>query len=534
MSEKSSYSRGLAFSGLSFGVVFVIALLSSVAQSRVFGVRIFGEFALASAPMGALNYLSTVREQAGLTRALTALKARESMVAALFYAVLAFSFSLTLSVSLIVAVVTIIVFEGPLHHQALIWPAMGMLAGNVLFQNTDWNMDMLFAAFRAGSALFWVRLTQALTFLFSAVAGGLVWRNVWVLVLAYNLQWLAGFIHRLFLIGPYMTAVPAKGDMRRALREVPGFVKFGIKLAPGSIAGGMADQSATWTLGYFEPVAAVGAYNRAWQLTSRFTEGNLRVFEMLFPTLVERERRGDREGFDRVVIDSMRYTLAGWLLIAAAGGGAAIGVMRVFGSGFDASSTALVILLLFPAIGSIDSIATQVMTAHNRPWITTVISFVRLVVTVGAGIPLTSELGITGAAVALVFGYFVDMILSFTLMHRHLSKPLLHLWPLREWLTVFAAYGAGFAVARLIENALGTTYLATPVALLAGSVTFLAALILLGWFTERDRERLARLWSAITARKRLKGATAVAAGTAETAPAAPVELAAEVSAASVK
>jgi hypothetical protein len=99
---------------------------------------------------------------------------------------------------------------------------------------------------------------------------------------------------------------------------------------------------------------------------------------------------------------------------------------------------------------------------------------------------------------------------------------------------VFAAYGAGFAVARLIENALGTTYLATPVALLAGSVTFLAALILLGWFTERDRERLARLWSAITARKRLKGATAVAAGTAETAPAAPVELAAEVSAASVK
>ena len=58
-----SYRSGFAFGMLSFVAMLVIGLLSAVATARLYGVRIVGQFALASAPVAALWVLSTVKEE---------------------------------------------------------------------------------------------------------------------------------------------------------------------------------------------------------------------------------------------------------------------------------------------------------------------------------------------------------------------------------------------------------------------------------------------------------------------------------------
>ncbi len=49
---------------------------------------------------------------------------------------------------------------------------------------------------------------------------------------------------------------------------------------------------------------------------------------MLYPTLVGRHTTGDGHGFDRALIDSIRYEMIGMLLIAAAIGGTAHAVLE--------------------------------------------------------------------------------------------------------------------------------------------------------------------------------------------------------------
>ncbi len=71
------------------------------------------------------------------------------------------------------------------------------------------------------------------------------------------------------------------------------------------------------------------------------------------------------------------------LLIAAAIGGAAHSVLKVFGPGFSRATPALALLALFPALASITATQTQALWATNRPGRTSLIAMVRLVITIG-------------------------------------------------------------------------------------------------------------------------------------------------------
>ena len=258
----------------------------------------------------------------------------------------------------------------------------------------------------------------------------------------------------------------------------------------------MSDQLGTWILGAYGSLGAVGAWNRAWSLSQRFVELNYRITEMVFPTLVERHVGEDQSGFDRALVDSQRYVAGGMFLPAAVGGGAAAGVMALFGPGFSSASTALALVLLVPAISTMTNIQSDALLAVGRPVATTALAGARMAATIPLTIVLTISMGVTGAALGVTLGACVQLGVQLIVLRAHLSQPILRLWPVRQLAGLVAAYAGGFAVARVFDSVLpGLLGLLT--ALTIGSVAYAAVLLAVGGTLPRDRARAEAVVSAV-------------------------------------
>ncbi len=483
-----------------------VGLISSVLIARLYGVDVLGQYTLAAAPSVALLYLSSAREQVALVRELAVLAPRAPRVTALFLAVFTFSSGLTLVVAVPVVVVTYVVFTGPLAQPDLVLPAITGVVGYLLITNPCWNLDMVFTAFRAGRELFYVRLLHASAFFALAVLAAAADATVWDLVIAWNLAWALGLLLRLALIRPLMVSRISRDEVRAGFRTLPSLVRFGLKLAPGTIADGVSVESATWIIAATNPVAAVGAYSRAWLLGGRLLEINHRIAEVLFPTLVERRAAGDTEGFARVLIDSLRYSCVALALPAAAGGGSAVGVMELFGPGFAAAAEALALILWIPLLVTLTNLQGHALLAFDRPLLNTAFSLVRMVITVALGIVLAASTGITGMAIALVTGYAVDLALTWHAAQRVTRTPARRFWPYRDVLALVGACSVTFAVARWLDSSFASPA-GTVLALTAASLVY-AALVLLTVVHDRDRERLGVLTARVRQRRRPADAAA--------------------------
>src|SRR5271157_508871 len=101
--ERASYRSGFFFGTLSFFAMTAVGFLSTIVTSRLYGVRIIGEFALVWAPVAALWILSTVKEQQALIKEITGLPPRHPRVTQLFAAVFTFSSGLTAVVAMLAA-----------------------------------------------------------------------------------------------------------------------------------------------------------------------------------------------------------------------------------------------------------------------------------------------------------------------------------------------------------------------------------------------------------------------------------------------
>jgi O-antigen/teichoic acid export membrane protein len=484
-----TFRSGFAFGVLSFLSVAAFSVVSTIAASRLYGVRIIGQFALVSAPVSALWVLSTAKEQAALIKEITRLSPRHPRVTELFAAVFTFSSGLTLVMSALAALASWAVFRGPLHHPELVTPTFVSLAGYAIVTNTGWNIDSIFSAFVAGRPLFWVRLHEVLSFVVLAVVIGFAWRSVWGLVIATIGASLTALVHRVIAVRPFVRMRLSRAEYRVGLKALPDLLRFGLKITPGSIAQGISPQAGVWAIGTVGSVAVVGAYSRALTVPQRFQQANTRIVEVLYPTLVGRRARGDGHGFDRALIDSIRYALAGMLLMAAIFGGAAQSVLAVFGPGFARAATAMALLVLYPALASLTATQTQALYAVGRPGLTSTVGVARLVVVIVLTAVLTPRLGITGPAIALLAGLVFDVIWRTVVLMPFLSQPIRVTWPLREQFALAGAYITGFAASRLVEHA-------TPangrllLALLTGTVSYVLVLFVGGGINLRDRQRL--------------------------------------------
>jgi O-antigen/teichoic acid export membrane protein len=489
---RATYRSGFFFGTLSFLGTAVIGFVSTIVTARLYGVEVIGEFTLAAAPAGILFVLSTVKEQQALIREINDLPPRHPRVTQLFAAVFTFSWALTVVVATLDVIVCWFVFHGPLDAPQLFAPAAVSVLGYVLVTNTGWNIDTIFSAFVAGRQLFWVRLCEASGFIVIAVAAGIAWKSVWSLVIATIGASLVALLLRAAMMRRFVRGRLSWGEYRSGLSVLPGLLPFGLRATPGQMAQGISQQAGVWALGIVGSTSMVGAYSRAISIPQRLQQASLRVTEVLYPTLVGRHSQGDGHGFDRALIDSIRYEVAGMLLLAAAIGGAAHSVLEIFGPGFDQATTALALLMLYPALASITVAQTQGLWAVNRPGTTSVISIARMAITIGLLIALTPPLGITGPAVALLAGYASGVLFSGIALRPFLSRRLRATWPIRERLAVLIAFGTAFLAAHAVEHLLPTT-LGTLLSLVAGTVAYVPVFALCGGLNARDRERLRQL-----------------------------------------
>jgi O-antigen/teichoic acid export membrane protein/peptidoglycan/LPS O-acetylase OafA/YrhL len=503
-SRRASYSESAGFGALGFVAMALLGIAGGIVVARVYGIEVIGEFALVMAPVNAVWYLSSARERPALVREIAALPARAPRVTALFAAVLAFSFALTTLVSALAVPVVAVLFDGPVGRPWLFVPAVVSLAGYLVITNTAWNLDAIFTGFRAARELFWIRLHQAAMFVAVAVSLGVVTGSVWGLIAATLASWVTSLGHRVVAIRAYMRFTVSRTELREGFRTLPELIRFGLKIVPGSLANGTANEVGTWVLGVTSSVAAVGAYNRAWTLARRFVDVNWRITEMLFPTLVERRRDGDRAGFDRALVDTMRYCAAGLLLPAAAGGGAAASVMALYGPGFGTAAPALAVLLAVPAVVTVAGVQRHALLALDRPGLSSVVALGKMAVTVAATIAGAAWLGIAGAALGLLTGACAEVAWLLILTARALDASLHALWPRREMAAIAIAYAAGFGAAHAVASALpGVAGL--PAALAAGAAAYGLAFAAAGGLNARDRARagalaawLRRRWRAPT------------------------------------
>jgi O-antigen/teichoic acid export membrane protein len=498
---RASYTEGAAFGALGFVAVGLVGLVSGVVIARIYGVAVVGEYALVIAPMNLVWYLSSARERPAFVRELATLDLRAPRVTGLFAAMLSFSLTLTVVVAGIGLAITRIMFDRPIGHPELFAPAAVTMLAYVLVTNTGWNLDAVFAGFRAGRELFWIRLHQALAFLVIGIVAGVVADSVWGLVIATAGSSVTALLHRVVAVRRFMRARVSREEVRAGFRSLPPMIAFGLKIVPGSIANGVSNEAGTWVLGIMAPVAAVGAYSRSWMLGRRFVELNWRITEMLFPTLVERRAAGDQEGFDRALVDTVRYCMAGMLLPAAAAGGAATSVMALFGPGFGRAADALGVLLLMPALITAAQVLRNALFAVDRPGLSSMIALVRMAITVAATVALTSWLGITGAALGLLTGALADITWMSVAMRSCLASRLTALWPARQMGALITAYAAGFAAARGVEAAVPGLPGLVP-ALIAGAAAYSGVFAAAGGVTSRDRRRLRRAVALVRERGR--------------------------------
>lgn len=502
--KRASYRSGFMFGTLNFFAVSGLGLVSTIITSRLYGVRIIGQYALCWAPVAALWILSTVKEQQALIREVTALPPRHPRVTQLFAVVFTFSSSLTAAVSLLVAVACLFVYPGPFHAPELVAPALVNIAAYAIVANTAWNIDSILSAFVAGRQLFLVRLHEAVAYIVIATAIGLVWRSVWGMVIALIGGWLTSLIHRVIVVRPFVRGHLTWGEYRAGLRVLPDLLRFGLRATPGQLAQGFSQQGGIWALGIVAPVTVVGAYSRAQTLPQRLVQASSRITEVLYPTLVGRHAQGDKHGFDRALIDSIRYEVIGMLLIAAVLGGAAHSVLDVFGPGFNSATPALVLLMLFPALASVTATQTQALWATNRPGVTSVIAGVRLAITIVLLVVLTPSVGMVGPAIALLAGYLVVVVLSGIALRPSLARPLRVTWSLRERFALLAAYAGGFAAAHLFEHLIPSVA-GLLVCIVSGTAVYAAVLLLCGGLNLRDRHRLNEIIAWLRARRERGG-----------------------------
>lgn len=488
---RRSLTHGASFAAISFVVSALLSTVGSVVTARLYGVDIIGQVALAMAPAGMLALLSTVREQPGLVRRIAPLPPRDEQVTGIWLAVFGFSLALTVAVAIPIAVITWLLFQGPIAHPELFAPAMVYVAAYALISNSSWNLDSIFAAYGDGRQLFVVRLHETLVTLV-LVAALSFHPSVWSPVLAAIVGWSTALVHRVVAARTWLSYKAGPDSVRGGLAELGDIVRFGLKMTPGWIATGTAAQAGTWTLGMVAPVAVVGAYSRAWSISQRVVEVNWRLGEMVFPALVERHARGDREGFDRVYVTAVRYSMTFLLGLAAVGGGTADAIMSFFGPGFQSAAPALALTLLVPCTATVATLQMCALLVLGLPGATSKVAVTTSAVTLIGTVVLTKPLGVTGPALAMALGGVLTVVFCAIIVRRHVRPSYRELWTYRQRGLLVVAYIVSFGVGRLAVSIIPGALGLLP-ALFAGTVAYILVFIMGRGLMPEDRKRLRQL-----------------------------------------
>ena len=486
--SRPSVRSGLGFAAGSFAFSVLAGLGSSVLTSRLYGVNVIGEYALVSLPYIIASQMSQVNEGVAFTREAATMSARSPRVSGLFRAIFTFSTALTVTVAAVVLGISTLLLRGPVHQPGLVGPAIVILAGYVLIDNVNWNIDSLLSAFRAGDVLFWARTAQVLTFLVVGVGMAAFTTSVWGLVVATIASFAVPLVIRVASLHRFITIRVPRDDMRQAWRDLPGLIRFGIVLTPTFFLSILTGQAGTWLVGSTGSLATTGAYGRAQGLSSKFLDAGYRVVEILMPSMVERHRSGDVEGTAQLLRRALTLTAVPLLAIGAAAGGAGEGVLRVFGPGFARAHLVLAFLDLYYVLNVLSSVQSQGFIAIARLRLIALQSLGVAACTLATMWPLERAYGATGVALA----YALWRVVFFVRWDRKLGLELTG----RTWLLgvprmlgLAATTATGFVVAWSFMR-ISTGIVCTSAALATSTAAAIGIALVLGVIPADDRRAI--------------------------------------------
>lgn len=429
-------------------IAAVGSILTAVVASRLYGIKLVGDFALVLAPWAVLVKISTIAEHLGFMRVAAVLPERSEELGALFAALLRFSTALTFATSVLTGVVTSLLYSGPIHRPHLIAPAIVLLAGYLCFDNVGWNLDTLLTSTRQNAALFWSRVSQSLSILCMTLLLSWWMPNIWGLTLGTLFGYVFPFVVRVpaaLRVLPHRVSHEATVHARKEFRSLLHFSKDFI---PNSWMSGISGQSPTLVLGAYSSQVQLGVFSRAFGITGRLQDIVYRMGANLI-TYLSRALVQGRPAFVALARKTVLLTLLAIGLPVVILIAHARSVLRVFGSDFVSGGTSLRILAIAVLITSVCSALTGVVVVSvHRATVLAWASAGSQLVGVVASFPLVHRWGANGAASAQ-FAAAVSLLAAhvFALQRSH-NITVLHIPVIRA----AGALGSVMGLAMVFER----------------------------------------------------------------------------------
>jgi O-antigen/teichoic acid export membrane protein len=384
---------------------------------------VIGAYALASMLTGSLHMVSNVREQGGLVRELARYAPRAPESPALLWLVLGFSAVFTVAILVPFGALSVFLLRDVFDRPELVAPFAALVAAYLVLDNTSFNLEAPLVAFRDGRSLWIAHMGVTATMIAGAVLCAVAgWDTLWALVgitIAASVVGLALRVAGVERLTGLRTRRAAMAAVRPRLRPI---IWFGVRQAPLNYTETAIEYVDTAVLGATVPLAAIGAYNRAYTLYRRAVQIPIGLSRLYFPTLSALFHRGELDAMVRVYRLSTRYLTmlllpaATWIAVSAPA------ILAVFGPDFVAGATALSILIFIVVPYAYSSTAGGLLSACDRPGIVSTASVATAIVNVGLCLALIPPLELTGAALANAASWTLDAVVLFVIAARQARR----------------------------------------------------------------------------------------------------------------
>jgi O-antigen/teichoic acid export membrane protein len=174
-------------------------------------------------------------------------------------------------------------------------------------------------------------------------------------------------------------------------------------------------------IGYLVTSAAVGAYEISWRILTPIFLLTIVIGETIFPQVSSWDSVDNRIKIETVYSNTITYSLV--IILPAIVGVSILSeeILRiVFGEGFEAASTALIILFMGLIPRSFHAINGKMLQGINQPHLVTYSSIAEISCNIILNILLITEFGIVGAAIGTSFAFLLGAIMRYYYLRSHL------------------------------------------------------------------------------------------------------------------
>ena len=480
--DARAHRRGMGFAAASFVSTAILTTVSAVVTSRIYGIDLIGDFALIAAGYITVSRLSATGEQTAMVNRLAVLGRRDEHGSAIFVSVLGFSFFITSAIAGVVTAISVGLLRGPIDRPDLVRASIVMVLVYISVENLAWNLDAAFSALHGAADMFIARMIQTVSFLVGSIYFGLDDPQVEGLVTAHIISVCLAAVWRVLRTRRYL-ARPRREAMPAGVRELPAILRFGVRLIPGTLANGIANQAPIWVLGATlagspQGNAQIGGFSRASTLSARLEEAGYRAHEITYPELVRAHTERSDERLNDALRNALRPLSLVLALIIGIVAGAADGIMKIFGDGFDEAAGALAFLVLATCVYSWTIVAASILPAMDRPGLGATIAVCRSVLIIGLVFPGAIYGGITGTAAAIAAAHVIGAGATWVISSRIASTfdyELRNPVDTRLIIPTLACAGVAYAVDSTWEG-----FLALVFAGAAATTTYLAIALAIG------------------------------------------------------